>query len=303
MTQYVFDAIIFVFLIAGGALLIETATQWKHLKHKQFRFVLALVVGLGWFTVFYGSFIEPKTLVVKSQDVYLSEETEHTLHALVVADFHVGPYKKTSWVRHVADKVNEQGADVVLIPGDFIFGKPEEVLMMQPMSIVDAPLGVYAVTGNHDYTGNRIDYVVEFLERYGMEVLEDESVRIPVEGEQEMTIVGVSDLWFAGEMESAMDGVTKEEMSVLLSHNPDAVLYEDAGRADLVIAGHTHGGQIRLPFIGPVPPLPTELGRAFSKGLYDYVDQQLFITSGVSETGPRARLFNPPEIVNLYIHY
>ncbi len=303
MTQYVFDAIIFTFLIGGGALLIETLVQWKHMPHRRFRAGLALVVGIGWVTVFYGSFIEPKILVVNSQDIYLSEDAQHTMHVLVLSDIHVGPYKGVNWVRYVADTVNEQGADVVLVPGDFIFGKPEEILMTQPMSIVTAPLGVYAVTGNHDYTGNRIDYVIEFLERYGMEVLENEHIRLPGEDGKEIVLAGVSDLWFASDVEATMEGIEDDDMTLLLSHNPDVVLSEDAAKADVIVAAHTHGGQIRLPFIGPVPPIPTELGRAYNKGLYQYNDQQLFITSGVSETGPRARLFNPPEIVNLYIHY
>ena len=90
---------------------------------------------------------------------------------------------------------------------------------------------------------------------------------------------------------------------ILIAHNPDAILYSNADRADLVIAGHTHGGQIRLPWIGSIARIPTILGNDYDKGLFEYGDQQLFITSGVSETGPRARLFNPPVISVLTISF
>ena len=70
---------------------------------------------------------------------------------------------------------------------------------------------------------------------------------------------------------------------------------------DLVLSGHTHGGEIRLPFIGPVGPMPTVLPREYDKGYKEYKGIPVFITSGVGSTGTRVRLFNPPEIVVLTI--
>ena len=80
-------------------------------------------------------------------------------------------------------------------------------------------------------------------------------------------------------------------------------MIEEKHNIDLVLAGHTHGGQIRLPFIGAVPTLPTAIDDSYDKGLFQFDSFKLFITSGLGEVGPRARLFNPPEIVKLKLKF
>jgi predicted MPP superfamily phosphohydrolase len=87
---------------------------------------------------------------------------------------------------------------------------------------------------------------------------------------------------------------------IVLSHTPDIIL-KNIASADLILSGHTHGGQIRLPGIGAIPEIPTFLGRQYDEGLFNLGDQQLFITRGVGESGTRARLFCPPEISILTI--
>jgi len=89
-----------------------------------------------------------------------------------------------------------------------------------------------------------------------------------------------------------------------IPNSKSVILDPYAKEADLVISGHTHGGQIRLPGIGPVPPLPTKLGRAYDRGVFGFGEEgTLFITQGVGETGPRARLFARPTIDVLTIRY
>ena len=114
-------------------------------------------------------------------------------------------------------------------------------------------------------------------------------------------MAGIDDIWFGGSSKAALDGLTDEDMVILLAHNPDAVLFSETKVADLILSGHTHGGQIRLPLVGSLAHIPTVLGNTYDKGLFSLKDQWLFITSGVGEIGPRARLFNPPEIVLLNI--
>ena len=86
-------------------------------------------------------------------------------------------------------------------------------------------------------------------------------------------------------------------------HNPDPADRAEYNGVDLMISGHTHGGQVRLPFIGPSVPLPTTLGQQYDQGFFPYGKMSLFITSGVGESTVRARLFNPPEIVQLEVVY
>jgi predicted MPP superfamily phosphohydrolase len=296
MWSWPFDVIIFVFLIAVGAFLVEVATDWSRYKKHPYWLGVIGALFVSWLVIFYGSFIEPRLLIVTQEEISLSEEVSGEIRVAVVADFHVGPYKRSGWVQYVVDEVMAQEPDMILIPGDFIFNHEEQVEYLESLSDLSAPLGVYAVTGNHDYSYGAEVAVKALIEDSDLTLLENEFVKVEI-AEESLVIAGVSDIWFEGDLTQTLSGLTVEDDVVLISHNPDAVLEEVTAVADLVVSGHTHGGQIRLPLIGPVPPLPTELGRTFDKGLFQYSDmQQLFITSGVGETGPRARLFNPPEI-------
>lgn len=304
-----FELITFFYLIAIGAFLIEIGTGWKTLPAGRQEFnkqtgvlVIAGILAVGWVVIFYGSFIEPRTLIVNEQEIEIAAQSDQVLRAVVVSDVHVGPYRTGQWVKELVDVVMAQDPEIIFLPGDFIFSHPDQVEMLDGLARLNARHGVYAVTGNHDYEGDGVGYVVASLERFGIEVLENEVDRIKV-NDAEVVIAGVSDLWYDGNTHSTLADVDEDEVVILLSHNPDAVLLSNADRADLVISGHTHGGQIRLPFLGSVAQVPTMLGNDYDKGLFTYENQQLFISAGAGETGPRARLFNPPEINVLNISF
>ncbi len=296
-----YDFIILIFLIGTGVFLLEVVSKRKTLKNKTIVVLFAGAFLCCWMLVFYGSFIEPKKLVVNEQDVSISENPIHNIRAAVISDIHVGPYKKARWVDKVVAKTNSLEPDVIFILGDFIFSSSNDVEMLGPLKNLSAKYGVFAVTGNHDYIGKESEKVINALKKLNISVLENTNLRL-IENDN-LVLAGVSDIWFAGNIYSTLTGVSSEDNVILLTHNPDVVLSSISERADLVLAAHTHGGQIRLPYIGPVAPLPTKLGRKYDKGLFLYNDLKLFITSGVSETGTRARLFNPPEIALLNINY
>jgi uncharacterized protein len=303
-----FDLIIFTFLVSVGALLVEIGVHWEKFKRRRILVVVTFLIAVAWGVIFYGSFIEPKILVVHNQDVVLNEDASAQLHAVVVSDIHVGPYKNTRWVERVVESVMVQNPDIVFLAGDFIFNNSDQVKYLTPLNNLSAPMGIYAVTGNHDYIDDSIEEIIQAFESMNIEVLENESVSLQVqeikqESKKELVIAGVSDLWFESDIKKTMLGLSLADNVVLLSHNPDVVLFEESEIADIVVSAHTHGGQIRLPWLGSVPSIPTVLGNDYDRGLFTYMDQLLFITSGVGETGTRARLFNPPEITNLFISF
>ena len=288
-------------MISAGVFLLEVLSKWKKLKHKKIFGLSAILFFVAWVLVFYGSFIEPKILVVEEYDVSVSESAEKEIRAAVLSDIHVGPYKKSKWVKKVVERVNETEPDVVLILGDFIFSSSNQTEMLGPLKNISAKYGTFAVTGNHDYIGFESDKIIKVLERLNVIVLENENVRL-LEDEK-LVLAGVSDIWFKGDPFEAVSGLLNDDVVLMLSHNPDVVLTKAVDRVDLVLGAHTHGGQVRLPAIGSLAPLPTRLGKKFDKGLFSYKGLPLFITSGVGETGSRARLFNPPEISILNIKY
>ncbi len=297
-----YDFVIVFFLIAVGAFLIEVAVEWKRVSHKRLASALASVLAIGWILLFYGSFVEPRLLTTKITTVSLTPQPMHGMTAAVIGDFEVGPYKGEAWVREVVERSNAKKPDVVFLLGDYVAEDPALASELQPLRDLTAPIGVFAVLGNHEGGRGDAEAVEQALASYGITVLRNETARLTV-GETRLVLAGVDDLDTNGSVDETVKGLTPDELVILLAHSPDVVLSPASQVADLVLAAHTHGGQIRLPFIGPLTAIPDALGNAYDMGRFDYQGIPLFITPGVGESGPRARLFDPPQISFLQINF
>mgnify|MGYP001565284269 FL=1 len=174
---------------------------------------------------------------------------------------------------------------------------------------------MFAVFGNHDYGEGRdfatpkalvrASAVKKTLESAGIKVLVNSAVKLR-KGKKDFYLFGLYELWtFNANLRDVLKTIgyaaTAPHPNILLTHNPDVVMLSEMKDIDLVLAGHTHGGQIRLPWIGSLPRIPTALGNKYDRGLFNFKNIKLFITNGVSEWGPRARLMTPPEIALLEI--
>jgi hypothetical protein len=300
MPSYAYELIIA--LVAAGVplLVFWLRSRPKHLRGEGFLSFIAPFLVLGWGVVLYGSFIEPHFLVTREYAVRLPEHTSALGHSswsariAVISDMHLGMYKHEAWLKHVVQQVNAAKPDLVLIAGDVV-SSAAGIEELAPLAELQSTYGQFAVLGNHDYEVGGVD-VRKSIERYRVEVLTNESVPVSMNGNT-VRLVGLDDLWYGIlDWDKALADRKEGESTVLLVHNPDFAIGAEIHDVDLVIAGHTHGGQIRLPFIGSVPALPTKLGRRYDMGLFPIGTSQLFITPGVGESGPRARLFDPPEV-------
>lgn len=298
----IFDLIIFFYLGAVGVYIVHGLHFWKQTQNRRLSLMIFLVFAFSWLVIFYGSFIEPRMLVINRQELRLGDEPSQSINAVVLSDLHLGTFKKTRWAKRLVEQVNALEPDLIILAGDFVVSSKKDARFLTPLADFSATYGVYAVTGNHEYRSKAVEEVMEALEAGGITVLRNETVNLEVNGKI-LRLAGVSDIWFDGDLEKTMKDVKDEDTVILIAHNPDVVLNQISRKADAVFAAHTHGGQIRLPLIGPVPALPTKLGREYDRGWFDYEGLKLFITSGVSETGTRARLFVPPEIVHMQIHF
>ncbi|MBI5369771.1 metallophosphoesterase [Candidatus Uhrbacteria bacterium] len=300
--EFVFDLIIFFYLFAVGAYLVHGVHRWNETQSHRWRLGIFWVLLLSWGGMFYGSFIEPRLIVVDSQQVILDAQGTEHLQAVVVSDLHLGPFKKADWAARVVKQIQTLKPDVIFLLGDFVVSSPQDAKELKPLADLSAPYGVYAVTGNHEYRAKAAPEVIEGLAAAGIRVLQNENIKLEVNGKS-VVLAGVSDIWFEGDLKKTLQDVPAEQDVILLAHNPDVVLSPASHLADVILAGHTHGGQIRLPFLGPIAAEPTQLGRGYDKGWFTYEGVKLFITSGVGESGTRARLFIPPEIVSLDITF
>ena len=225
------------------------------------------------------------------------------LRVALISDLHVGsPWNGVDRLREVVRRTNAARPDLVLLLGDYVSrgvvggsSVPPETTG-QILHGLAAPLGVYAVLGNHDYAMNapRIEGA---LRLGGITVLADEAKRIePAGGRGPFWIVGVTDyLRGPHALHRALRQVTDDLPVLLLTHNPD-LFPEVPPRVALTFAGHTHGGQVRLPILGR-PIVPSIYGERYAAGSVIEDGRHLFVTSGVGTSILPVRFLVPPEVV------
>lgn len=215
-----------------------------------------------------------------------------------MSDIHHGRFTDLAYINDCVQIVNGLKPDLVALTGDFTVGGRR---FIEPCAEVlkglEARAGVYAALGNHDhYVGARA--VARALKNKGIKLLIDEVDRIELGGSK-LWLLGVDDLWCGQtDINSLMEGLPPDEPRVVFSHNPDFI-EEFAARdkhIDLMISGHTHGGQIRFPLIG-APQISSEYGQRYAIGLNRKGLMQVYTTRGIGTIIVPARLNCPPEIV------
>ncbi|MBO0724367.1 MAG: metallophosphoesterase [Blastocatellia bacterium] len=251
----------------------------------------------------YGFVIEPMRLVERKTEInLLSWPAEFRgLRVTVFSDLHVGPPHITlSRLRGIVEKANATEADLILMPGDFVetplrwrMAQPEEIAA--ELKRLRAKDGVFATLGNHDWWYNSAR-VREALEKEGIRVLDNQVVKIEHQGKT-FWLAGFADAW-AGHpnIERTLSQITDDAPVIAVTHNPQ-IFPSIPARVALTIAGHTHGGQIWLPFIGRpvISDWPYHIGHIVEGG------RHLFVTPGIGTSICPVRFGVPPEISILTI--
>jgi len=274
--------------------------------------LLDILAAIGALTIVYGSFIEPRRIHLNKKSIRIPGLP--AMKIILIADFHCGPFKKARYLKRVVEKANALKPDLILLPGDFVYDHDSNLDDLEPLKNLKARYGMYATLGNHDsghhLLNNKIHYqtrdisenITEYVRELGITILRNESLMISIDGKK-IAIAGIDDLWMeSADLEKTLQHVADAPV-ILLSHNPDVILHDRNTRASLIVSGHTHGGQVRLPFIGSIYPIPDRLGRSYDQGIFHLSDKTtLAVTHGIGETMARARLFCPPEILVLNIN-
>lgn len=266
-------------------------------------------MGTGGLLTFWGAVIEPNVLVVRHR--YFPLPLSTPLRIVIASDFHIGIYRKKSFTRKIVRKINTLHADIILLPGDFMDDEVAPMSDLEPLKDLQARYGVFAVTGNHDagaymkhlthepyFLQDRTPQLQKLLTSYGITFLRNTSRTITINDEK-LVIAGTDDAFMKTcDPQKALQDIPTDVPVILLSHTPDVILNPASHRAHLIVSGHTHGGQIRLPFIGALFPIPDKIGSRFDRGFFRVTKTcSLLITEGIGVTGVRARLFCPPEIL------
>jgi predicted MPP superfamily phosphohydrolase len=212
-----------------------------------------------------------------------------------LSDFHAGPYLDHSILDHVVAQVNELDPHVLVYTGDYITDGPEDVdLVMESLEKIRSPLGGFAVFGNHDYRHRREDYMVERFSQASILTLRNAAARVDFKG-RAFWFLGIEDIEEGKfpDLDAALREVDGEGLRILLSHNPDVVRILKAGMVDVVLSGHTHGGQIRLPLLGD---WGSGYQGGFRAGLHFHHENRLYVNRGIGCLVVPLRLNAPAEI-------
>ena len=213
-----------------------------------------------------------------------------------ISDIHLGGWMNVTRMKHAFDVLESLKPDLIAITGDFIMssrwytvqtiGLPE---LEQRLKRLTMEFPTLAVLGNHEHRIGRTGIITDLLNRSGVRTLMNDVHEIK-NGYDSLTIAGVDDVFegFAN-LDRVMSLLPQKGCAIMLAHEPDfADKSATTGRFDLQLSGHSHGGQVILPFLGS-PVLP-ELGRKYPMGLYKIGDMYQYTNRGVGRIRPSIRI-------------
>jgi uncharacterized protein len=212
-----------------------------------------------------------------------------------LSDLHVTNETDPSYITRVHGTIRELDPDLIFMTGDYV-SAPERIppLARWLEGLPRARYGAYAVLGNHDYWTEHADAIREVLGRAGVSVIGGTCASVVVSDAPPLRICGTEEPW--GPALSPPLGNAAVSATLVLSHTPDNVYALADQGATAVFAGHTHGGQMRIPWLGPLV-VPSRYGRRFDQGHFVVSAAHLYVSAGVGADAPNLRLWCPPDLL------
>ena len=217
------------------------------------------------------------------------------LTAAVLGDFHFDPLYETDYLRAVMASVQALDPDLVLYTGDFVSDSTERFdKLIEILRPVRGKLGTFAALGNHDQWLDA-DQIESGLVSAGITVLRNQSV--PITGRSDWYVSGLESYWTGSPNMESITATPSHSRHILLLHEPDAFDLVTDPRIALQLSGHTHGGQVRLPFLGAIC-LPS-WGKKYEEGYYLQGERRLYVNRGIGTVIRHFRMNCRPEITLL----
>lgn len=272
-----------------------------HIKYKIFTmifFCILLLILLPCGIAFYSFYLEPFRLTIDT--LSLESSLSREVRIVQVSDIQISRHYTTENLEKVVQAVNRQQPDILLFTGDlyenYASYRDDEALISL-LSQMDAKYGKFAIWGNRDYGGGAVRKYESILAQSGFTLLTNASVSIPVSDTDTVFLAGLDDaLLGQPDITPILEQLSGDEntYTILMTHEPDtAEQYAQMG-FDLIVSGHSHGGQVKIPFF---PTITTHLAERYIDGLYSLNEQtQLYVNSGIGTSRIPVRFRVPPEI-------
>lgn len=263
-------------------------------------------IGRNWARVSYGYRVEPTWLELNHFEVPVRglPAAFAGFRIAQLTDFHCSQKVTPTYLGEAIALTREQRPDLIVLTGDFIHQGFKFVdRIAEVVGQLEAPVGVFAVLGNHDFSVRNAlgirrhrhlhQAVADALTDRGIKVLRNETVPLQRNGDT-LYLTGVDDLWSrVCDVRCAVAELDPSVPRVVLAHNPQTIEQLDGERCDLMLSGHTHGGQINWPGVGR--PVLSKRARRFAAGLYRYNGTYLYVNKGIG-FGFRFRFGVRPEV-------
>jgi predicted MPP superfamily phosphohydrolase len=259
---------------------------------------LGVTTGAGAFGLAYSFEVEPHHIQVERVRMMLPR-LPGAFDGMTLAhlsDLHLGPYVTEEHLAKAVEMTNAVRPDAIVLTGDLVNSSWRYI---QPcteiLAKLDAPLGVYAVLGNHDYWVGFLNLMIDSVRKAGITLLRNQAVPI-TRGRSTLYFVGIDDLWLRlANVQRALLDVPNNACKIALMHEPDFADISAQAEIDLQLSGHSHGGQVRVPFVGPL--ILPKYGEKYPMGFYRVGNfTRLYTTRGIGVLPPGVRLNCPPEI-------
>jgi hypothetical protein len=245
----------------------------------------------------YGAAYVSKAYVVQE----LTLPFGHSLRVVQLSDIHAGVYMTREEIRRYADQVIALRPDLFVITGDFISNSMQFLPdCLDELTRVRARYGIFATLGNHERWYGRLSELQRIFKRYGVQLLVNAHLAIQTQ-QGRFAVAGIDDLRTGHpDLEAALRGLDVTLPTLLLSHRPEIFPQAAAAGIPLTLAGHWHGGQIKLSLPGVAISL-AHLRTPYPEGLYRINGSHLYVSRGIGTTFTPVRLNAPPEVTLFHL--
>lgn len=281
----------------------KKVTRRRFLKRGLGAFITAVLTAFG--GGFYARKIEPQLLMVNKQTIVHQNIPSGFIgfKILQFSDTHIGFQYDLKQLNELVNKINELQPDVIFFTGDLMDAPNQfnEIDSLAPiLKNLKAPFGQYAIFGNHDHGGYGSDIYRKVMKDAGFTLLQNEVSPITLINNELIYVAGIDDAMLGRpDIQTTIGDLPQEAYTILLSHAPDlADQVASYQNVHLQLSGHSHGGQIQLPFFGALIKPP--LAEKYYEGFYTIGSESnpltLYVNRGLGTTRLPFRFFSPPEI-------
>lgn len=237
--------------------------------------------------------IEEKTTILQDSDI---PQVFSDKKIVFVADIHHGIFFSQKRIEKMVKRINAINPDIIILGGDYIDSETKYIEpCFEELSKLKAEMGVFGVIGNHDSRENGYDLTLKTMQKSGITPLENQSEWLKI-GKQKIKLGGT--IWTETDetdLGTTIRDTKENDFVILVSHTPDFAEKIKIENIDLVLSGHTHGGQVT--FFGLFAPyIPSHYGQKYRTGLVETENTKVLITNGIGETLLPIRFFARPQI-------